>query len=123
MTTIYAVSIGSYSDYSVQVLFADRSLAEQHAEAIGGEVEDMLLLSDAPHQFTVYSISNDTYHSRGEAYEWTYLAWSYNAALYKRAEVTEWGRGSVRVVGTDREAVRQSYRDRIARQAEAAARG
>lgn len=113
----YVVSTGSYSDYSVAAVFADKALAEAHARDIGGnDVEEYDFLTEAPTRFTVYSKSNDTYQGP-EPREWTYMAWSYNRGLYKRAEVTEWaGRfgPSLRVVGWSQAAVRKAFDDRYA---------
>jgi hypothetical protein len=107
------VTTGSYSDYSVEAIFASRDLAEAHAVGLRehNDVQQLELLDHAPTRFTVYAISNDTYHARDEAYEWTYTAWEYNADLYEPATVTKYGRGSVRVCGTDQEAVRAAYRE------------
>lgn len=115
MKTVYVVTTGSYSDYSVSCVFEDKALADAHAVDVDGSVEEFQLLDEAPVRFTVYSISNDTFQGRGVTHEWTYLAWSYNRGQYKRAERTEWGNGSIRVVGWDRAAVRKSYHDATAR--------
>lgn len=117
--TVWAVSTGAYSDYSIEAVFTNEALARAHADELVGQVEEFALLDEAPTRFTVYSMSNDTYQTKpgGEPHEWSYLEWSYNRRLYKRAEVNEWNHGSVRVVGWDQEAVRQAFRDRASRAA------
>jgi hypothetical protein len=119
--TVYAVTQGSYSDYSVRALFTDEALAIAHAAELPnepGQVEEFPLLDEAPTQFVVYSMSNDTYLVKPDMdkpHEWQFLQWSYARGLYRRAEVNEWRKGSVRVEGWDKEAVAQAFRDRVSR--------
>lgn len=118
MSKVYVVSTGSYSDYNVVAVFADKALAEAHADEIGGnEVEVYELVDVSPKRITIYNVSNDTYHGRGERHEWTYLSWDYDRDSYRRAEVHEYDRGSfhgIRVVGLNKAAVHKAYEDRAA---------
>lgn len=109
---VYLVSRGSYSDYSVQAIFTDPALAEAHRHEVdeANDIEEYELLDEAPTRLTVYSMANNTYQGRGVDHEWSYLAWSYNRGLYKRADVSE-GAWGLRVVGLDQKAVHKAYHD------------
>jgi hypothetical protein len=114
MTDVYLVSVGSYSDYSIEAVFTDEALATAHAAKVGGTVEPMPLLDKMPTRFTVYCKSNDTYKGR-EPHEWTYVAWTYQRRLYQRANVSVWNNGrSIRVHGWDKGAVDKAFDDRYA---------
>jgi hypothetical protein len=116
---VYVVTTGSYSDYSVRAIFADRELAELHRSQLSdaNEVEEFDLIETAPTQFLVHNMSNDTYRGT-EPHEWSYPAWSYNRKIYKRAEATVYrgrlGRRAVRVSGWDKGAVTKAFQDRMA---------
>jgi hypothetical protein len=124
---VYVVTTGSYSDYSIEAVFADRGLAEAHQAAVdvANEVAEFDVLTEAPTKFLVYNKSNNTHHGRGVPHEWSYEAWSYNRGIYKRADVTKYRRQDmtiVRVQGWDEEAVRKAYADALTR-VEAEAQG
>jgi hypothetical protein len=117
---VYAVSRGSYSDYSIVAIFTDEEIAAKHQHEIdpGNEVEAFELVETEPRRIVVYHISNNTYHGRGVEHEWSHTDWDYNRASYKRADVQEYGASTFRALrasGLDQEAVRQAYRDRKAR--------
>ena len=114
---VYAVSSGFYSDYTVHVLFTDKALADAHAEATTGRVEEFEMLDKAPERFMVYSISNSSLYGVGEEREWAYSAWSYQSYLYKRVDLQEWGDATIQVTGTDHAAVRKTFYDRKAQRA------
>jgi len=117
---VYLVTRGSYSDYSVQAVFADKALAEAHRLELSesNEVDEYEVVEHAPQRINIYNVSNDTYHGNDVRHEWSYPAWDYNRPNYKRVEVVEYnsrsGFHAVRVTGLDQKAVRKAYDDRMA---------
>jgi hypothetical protein len=126
MRTIFAISEGSYSDYTVRVLFTTRELAEAHlAEAYGNTsdayIEEFYLYDEPPKQVVVYNRSGHVASDGRVLAEQNNgnVNWEYNGIDNTRpimlADTREWnGMLQVRVTGTDAQRVERAYQDRIA---------
>lgn len=132
-TTVWAVTTGSYSDYSVKVLFTSKKLAEQHVTALreigydsyDAGVEEMALLDAEPKRVRVYyrwariDADGDVINERVEdSLDWEYgdlwgipkpimSARTYHAPAYGKDTLVE-------VRGSSKARVEKAYHDRIA---------
>lgn len=60
MTTVYAVSHGSYSDYGIVAMFSDRETAQEAIDSMGGDaygderIEEWTVFDVVPRAYMVY---------------------------------------------------------------------
>ena len=133
--TVYAVSSGTYSDYSVEALFTTKKLADEHLAALGdreASVETFLLFDAPPQRATVYSMNARilpdgevvSENRRGPVNEvQERIVWEYGdfdgrpkpimeaRTLHAPYAGKDW---IVRVKGTDRKRVEKAFHDRVA---------
>jgi hypothetical protein len=136
MKTIYAVSSGEYSDYSVRGVFEDEATAKAWADAMNsGEsryeqyrVESFTFIpaGTAPFKVTEYQKTaqlNDDGTVTAER-EWDTTHWAISsyygippvrpAVRYVRAPCHKGTAGRIDIRGSDQQAVRQAMSDKIA---------
>ena len=137
MNTVYGVSHGNYSDYTVLFLCADKKLAEKSAAALRGEsdgwyrdagVEGFVMFDEPPKQVTVYTMQalvkdGEVLGSYGripepkltqkDEWEWDTDAKQRPSVRVYTAPVTGPKAKNITVHGTDKSGVLKAYSDRI----------
>lgn len=72
---VCVVTEGSYSDYHILAVFAEKKLADQFAEAAGGSVEVYNIRTGMPERATCYSVMIDA--EGNETSRWSHFDWDF----------------------------------------------
>lgn len=116
MKTVFLLTSGEYSDYTVHMAFPTRELADQACEVANSSrgyasfgVEEYPLLEEVPKLVTVYNMSE----MQGA---WTFDMWEHEASTtcYGEDAYIFPGRRPLVVRGLDEERVKKVYSDTLA---------